>query len=68
MPTYATNDQAAAPQFSSRSLRLRKVQQILDSSRSTVLREIERGRLKAFKVGNCWRVSADALAAYMEVE
>lgn len=39
---------------------------MLDSTEDTILREIRRGRLAAFKVGVQWRVTDEALAAYME--
>ena len=34
--------------------------------RNTVIREIQRGRLRAVKIGHNWRVSPQSLRAYEE--
>lgn len=44
---------------------IEEVAQILKVSVSTVRNLIDRGELKAFKVGNQWRVKKEDLQAYM---
>jgi excisionase family DNA binding protein len=34
----------------------------------TIRREIDRGELDAFKVGDTWRISAEAVQKYQEVQ
>ena len=44
---------------------LKETQAALKLSRCTVLKFIYSGELVAAKLGNCWRISADDLAAFI---
>jgi excisionase family DNA binding protein len=44
---------------------LEQVAEMLDVSERTVMREIEAGKLKAFRVGRSWRVRSEALDEYI---
>lgn len=47
---------------------LAEVAEMLNTSVSTVRREIQAGRLTAFRVGTRWRITDAALAAYVEAQ
>ncbi|MEG2811734.1 MAG: helix-turn-helix domain-containing protein [Clostridium sp.] len=50
-----------------RAYKVKAAAAMLDADHQTVKREIERGRLRAFKVGYEWRISEEALAEYMNL-
>ena len=50
-----------------RAYKAKTVASMLEADHQTVKREIERGRLKAFKVGAEWRITEEALADYMHL-
>ncbi len=47
---------------------LSQVAEMLQSSQSSILREIQHGRLTAFRVGTRWRITDAALQAYVEAQ
>lgn len=48
-----------------RALSLEQVAEMLQVSERTVIRQINAGKLKAFKVGKSWRFRREAVEAYM---
>lgn len=48
--------------------RISTVAAMLDSTEDTILREIQRGRLGAIRVGVQWRITDAQLAAYVEAQ
>ncbi|KMT21570.1 helix-turn-helix domain-containing protein [Clostridium cylindrosporum] len=50
-----------------RAYKVKAAAAMLDADHQTIKREIERGRLRAFKVGSEWRISEEALADYMKL-
>ena len=47
---------------------LNEIMQILQVSRPTVIRYIKNKKLKAFRVGNAYRITEEALREYIESE
>lgn len=47
---------------------VKELAEILRTSTQTIIRDIKRGRLKAVKVGNGWRITKDAVVEYLELK
>jgi excisionase family DNA binding protein len=51
-----------------RAFTVEEVAEILKVHTRTVYRMLDRGELRGFKVGTAWRISAEALEAFMRGE
>lgn len=67
---FRVADQLLLPWSPRRTISAARVADLLDVSKGTVLRLIEDGRLKAYRVRNSetspWRINYDSVIAYLE--